>query len=72
VSLVAVIALDEKQRFQLFDMNLDPLTVYQLEMKTAFVREKIIGLALENRLVLEFDHHLVRDHFDFSWGTVNI
>jgi hypothetical protein len=41
-------------------------------MKAAFVRKKIVGLALENRLVLEFDHHLVRDHFDFSWGIVNV
>jgi hypothetical protein len=41
-------------------------------MKAALVREKIVGFSLENRLVLEFDHHLVRDHFDVSREAVGV
>jgi hypothetical protein len=66
VLFVALVGFYEKQRLQVLKVNFDLFTVGHLQMKTGFVRKKIIGLALENRVVLEADHHLVRHHAAFS------
>jgi hypothetical protein len=72
VPFITLVGLDEKERLQIFNMNFDAFTADQLQMKAALVREKIVGFSLEDRLVLEFDHHLVRDHFDVSREAVGV
>jgi hypothetical protein len=32
-------------------------------MKIVFIREKVVGLALENTLVFELNYNFVRNHF---------
>jgi hypothetical protein len=62
MTLVALEVSHEKDRFQLFDMNLDLLVVQQLKVEEGLIRKEVVGLSLENRAVFEPDHDFVGHH----------